>query len=321
MNTLSIASYVLALFLGSSAISIVHRLNRRYVLGYLPFYLYIIIASTVLGFLDLTGKHLVESLLSGQPPQTIHHVTFLFAFLVFPLIAVSLYLYVSSLRAILDEDVSPRFTRSYIAFSTVFFLAQVVLLRNYTDTNNAGMLKDLLLGIDILAVALPCLFYVAFLRRKRGLREKRPRFPGTFGAVYGTCWILAMASRFFFLHFANTSVEIISAVCLFFSLTLLPLLYLKNYLIKHHREFHLHPESGRDLDGLFAQFEISQRERKIILLMLEGKSNAEIEKELFISLHTVKNHIYNIYRKLKVKNRLQMSNLIRGHLRKKPPNL
>jgi two-component system response regulator DegU len=43
-------------------------------------------------------------------------------------------------------------------------------------------------------------------------------------------------------------------------------------------------------------------------------SNREIEKELFISLSTVKNHVYNIFQKLGVKNRYELIVLFR-----KPP--
>lgn len=51
---------------------------------------------------------------------------------------------------------------------------------------------------------------------------------------------------------------------------------------------------------------ISRREEDIIGLLLMGKSSDDIEKMLFISTHTVKNHIYNIYRKLGIKNRTQL---------------
>ena len=61
---------------------------------------------------------------------------------------------------------------------------------------------------------------------------------------------------------------------------------------------------------LFSKYNISEREQEIILLILKGKSNKEIEDELFISLKTVKNHIYNIYQKLKVNNRFQLINLL-----------
>jgi LuxR family transcriptional regulator of csgAB operon len=48
--------------------------------------------------------------------------------------------------------------------------------------------------------------------------------------------------------------------------------------------------------------------------MLEGKTNLDIKKALFISANTVRNHIYNIYRKLGVRNRVQIINLIQTTL-------
>jgi ATP/maltotriose-dependent transcriptional regulator MalT len=74
------------------------------------------------------------------------------------------------------------------------------------------------------------------------------------------------------------------------------------------------PDTETELQGFFSKHEISKREQEIIRLLLKGKSNNDIMKELFISLHTVKNHIYNIYQKLGVKNRLQINNLIRKYL-------
>jgi DNA-binding CsgD family transcriptional regulator/tetratricopeptide (TPR) repeat protein len=51
---------------------------------------------------------------------------------------------------------------------------------------------------------------------------------------------------------------------------------------------------------------ITAREAEIISLLLEGKDNRRITEALFISDHTVKNHIHNIYRKLGVQNRIQL---------------
>ena len=38
----------------------------------------------------------------------------------------------------------------------------------------------------------------------------------------------------------------------------------------------------------------------------QGKSNKEIAEELFLSESTVKTHIYNIFRKMDVKNRIEV---------------
>lgn len=54
-----------------------------------------------------------------------------------------------------------------------------------------------------------------------------------------------------------------------------------------------------------AQEELSSREQEILRLVVEGKDNATIAQELFISPYAVKNHISKILLKLNVTNRIQ----------------
>ena len=66
------------------------------------------------------------------------------------------------------------------------------------------------------------------------------------------------------------------------------------------------------MDNYCDQYHISAREKEIIRLVLKGKSNHEIEDALFISMGTVKNHIYSIFQKLDVKNRGQLIALFKN---------
>lgn len=50
---------------------------------------------------------------------------------------------------------------------------------------------------------------------------------------------------------------------------------------------------------------LSARELEVLTLIGRGRSNDEIAKLLFISPHTVKNHVSSIYRKLRVSDRTQ----------------
>jgi len=74
------------------------------------------------------------------------------------------------------------------------------------------------------------------------------------------------------------------------------------------------PDAGDDeaLAAFVARLGISVRERDIVRLLLRGCRNQEIGEALFISSHTVKNHVYNVYRKAGVRNRVQLANLVRG---------
>ena len=50
---------------------------------------------------------------------------------------------------------------------------------------------------------------------------------------------------------------------------------------------------------------LTQRERQILLMISVGLTNQEVADKSFISLHTVKAHLYNIFKKINVPNRLQ----------------
>jgi DNA-binding NarL/FixJ family response regulator len=53
------------------------------------------------------------------------------------------------------------------------------------------------------------------------------------------------------------------------------------------------------------QSELSHREIDVLKLIANGKDNAQIAADLFISPKTVKNHISNILMKLQIENRIQ----------------
>jgi DNA-binding NarL/FixJ family response regulator len=84
------------------------------------------------------------------------------------------------------------------------------------------------------------------------------------------------------------------------------------HLRKYFREHAALPEEGAVMEAIFSEYNISPREQEIIRLISRGKSNKEIADVLFISLQTVKHHIHSIYRKLNVKNRVQLSNFFRN---------
>jgi DNA-binding CsgD family transcriptional regulator len=63
-------------------------------------------------------------------------------------------------------------------------------------------------------------------------------------------------------------------------------------------------------DHFISSHNITDREKEIIIFLLNGLSYSEISDRLFISDKTVETHVYNIYRKTGVKNRIQLFRLI-----------
>ena len=89
-----------------------------------------------------------------------------------------------------------------------------------------------------------------------------------------------------------------------------PIIWIKYYFLKYVRKLDETEIASNIVDNICKTHSISSREQQILKLLLEGKSNREIENTLFISYHTVKNHVYNLYQKMGIKNRFELVNLI-----------
>jgi len=70
-------------------------------------------------------------------------------------------------------------------------------------------------------------------------------------------------------------------------------------------------EQGKLSAYFLSAFHVTDREAEIIDLLLGGATTGKIAEVLFISPKTAENHVYNIYQKLHVRNRVQMFQLIR----------
>jgi DNA-binding CsgD family transcriptional regulator len=87
-------------------------------------------------------------------------------------------------------------------------------------------------------------------------------------------------------------------------------IFLINYFLHYYLPV---PMALDDLSAAFlSRYGITDREREIILKVIQGKSNADIASELFISLATVKTHLHNIYKKIGVESRYDLVAKVRS---------
>lgn len=80
-----------------------------------------------------------------------------------------------------------------------------------------------------------------------------------------------------------------------------PLYRRPSYLYSHHR-----PLTEADNDTL------TDRENQILDMICDGATNYDIARVLFISEHTVRTHVYNLFKKIKVKSRTQAASWANG---------
>jgi DNA-binding NarL/FixJ family response regulator len=63
---------------------------------------------------------------------------------------------------------------------------------------------------------------------------------------------------------------------------------------------------------------LTTREVQIALLVAAGKQNKQVASELSLSRYTVESHLKNIYGKLQIQSRTELTNVVRD-VRESPP--
>lgn len=76
------------------------------------------------------------------------------------------------------------------------------------------------------------------------------------------------------------------------------------------KEF-LEEDAEEDEDGPTVPEKLSKRQKQLLIMLDRGLSNRDIAEELSISEHTVKVHLWRLFRRLNVKSRSQASHLAR----------
>ena len=72
--------------------------------------------------------------------------------------------------------------------------------------------------------------------------------------------------------------------------------------------------ANNKLTDYFKQkYDITEKQSEIIELIIEGVTYKQIAEKLFISPKTVDNHVQNIYKKLNVNSKMQLSHFVRSN--------
>lgn len=65
-------------------------------------------------------------------------------------------------------------------------------------------------------------------------------------------------------------------------------------------------EQNQDIKTVVTNLPLTTREKEVLPLLIEGLNNQEVAEKLNISIHTVKNHVTSILKKLNVSDRIQL---------------
>ncbi|UCE21893.1 MAG: helix-turn-helix transcriptional regulator [Candidatus Aminicenantes bacterium] len=308
----------LSICAGLFAILITYQLQKKFRLNYLSTYLYFQIFITVFGIYGILGQLIAKRILQQQISalRMIETIGHFFAILGIPFLILAWYMFIRLCRELIEKKLSQTFTLSYFFILIFIFLGygSVIILFNLSDygdeqyvvLSSAISYLYIILEVLVLAIALSQLFIHTGKIKDENKRKAVRIFASLNLIVFCTGILL-----YLFVQQSHTLAAL--HLFVFLSGNILPLLYWRAYLKKHFIAPLPQQTNTLTWNQFLEEFKISRREEEVIRQLCEGKTNREISDALFISLQTVKDHVYRIYQKTDVKNRVQLINLIQSY--------
>lgn len=303
-----------SLITGILAILLSSQLARKYGLPYLSSYFYYLIFLFIFGIYGIIGTRLIRFFLlkNGLDAQATESVSLFITYLGIPFLALSGYMFIRLSHELVNTSLHAAFNLSFFGILSIGFLGFGLLLakRELLGENRIEFIHG---TFRIGFTALTLLVYLyslsqLFLRSGKFL-DAKDRYNIR---LFGFCYLVFAIGTVLLLHLSGRGPLFGFLFILFlFALHLIPLFFLSMYLDKNFIEPSERQEFDERLAAFIVKFEISRRESEIVELICKGKSNQDISDSLFISLQTVKDHIHRIYLKTGVRNRVQLTNLIR----------
>ncbi len=277
-------------------------LQRRYRQGYLPAYTLYLGSWSILALVAVVQFILATPLV---PPESWLHLTLVANPLVHMMVAVSLYFFSSLMAQLAGRKLSRLFNILYVAVwggSAVVIAIQAAQppaeISSYPLV--VSVVQYLLRTATFWGWGLCLLLH---LRKIDDLLERK----------FLCNWVILLLAGYaafdLSIRIGRASDYVIATIQAGFNIP--ALLYLSHFLKRRsvERPFEAAPP---DLNAILAPLGVSARETEIVDLILRGLSNKEIASRLFISVDTVKKHSYNVYKKLGVQNRVQLTYFVQN---------
>lgn len=152
-----------------------------------------------------------------------------------------------------------------------------------------------------------CIYYVTLFRNYRKITNELYRF---IAKIYLISPVLFLPLGFIDGYYQNLQIQAGQYVSGIYAQPLMFLIgNLLSFLVLYKAAKLNEEDHGEISETLFMKYSITEREKKIIEMLHQGLSNKEIASKLFLSPHTVRNHISSIFEKTNTSTRGKLISL------------
>lgn len=306
---------IVPLIAGAIAIFFSFQLMKRYGAPFVSSYFYYLVFLYIFGAYSLAGSGILEHLLTRMEIElrVIHSARLFSVFLGIPFVVLSTFMLIRSIMEFFQKKLMKLLTLTYFITSVLAFILYGIFVVRLTRFELGEYQQLITIQRWVYVFFMATMYLIIFLMVILSSRKMSDHFEKRFIRIFGSWYFLYMVlscTAFAIIH--THDIILHTFFFIFLSWHLIPILFLNLYLEKYHgRSTSLQEDFDSKLATFSEKFEISKREREVIQLICKGLTNQEIGDSLYISLQTVKDHTHRIFVKSGVKNRVQLTNLIR----------
>lgn len=312
MTGLSLILYLFSLASGLVIIGFALRLNRRYQKKFLSQYFFFLVAYYIYIFISRVCQHISHEFFQGDTVASHQVAHYSVVLLGLPFFLASLYFFISFSHEITDRTLSNLFTIWYFILSFAVLVLVLAGINLLIYNRNHRFIENTLTWIRLGIISVFFLCSLKIFRDSRGvLPHKKRSGLGVLSVLYAVLFLFCFCQSGY-RPMAQAGIFRFTLVVFYpFLLNFLPLLYLRIFLREVYVTQSLRTDEHENLNHFYLRFNMSRQEKVIIEFVLQGMTSQTIAGKLSISTGTVKNHLYNIYRKTGVNSRHKLIQMVR----------
>jgi DNA-binding CsgD family transcriptional regulator len=281
-----------------------NEMRLRFQARYLEYCFYFTLITVTYGFVNWIAPFIVLYLTDEAGSTNPVWSVAVFVLIGVPLLLAKLYFFFLMFQELLARKKPMWLNKISLGASVIVLLLTVWSVKTFYDGRNVEQVRHFIYGLGIAAVLIEFLIMIHYLFAARGnAAQVLGRFATPFGLLFLIGFIVyVLAAYSAFLPLGQSALAL--TPYLYFIINGLPIVALWIY----HQSQPV-PVLSADAPRLTRFIEdnaLTPREADILKKIIRGASNKEIAEQSFISPHTVRNHIYNIYRKTGIRNRFQL---------------
>lgn len=297
---------IISLVAGIYGIILLSQLRNRFHFDFLNSFFYYHILYFLFGLYGIVGNLTLEQILLkfGLQESTIAGIALIFPLFGIPFIVAAWFLFIKMSAELLNKKLPQYVAICYFILATSAFFIYGRFMQKMPDMDSGAITQKIIIVFYCFDLSISFYFFIVLILnsiKQKGRIKRKYYIRLAFLAIF-LASLRAISLQFAGFHW----IVGLYFILLFFAGNLSIILLTKVYLLKDVSDYH---EINSLIEDIYLKYGISNREKDIIIEICKGKTNQQIADDLFISLQTVKDHIYNIFRKVNIKNRVQLTRI------------